>query len=162
MRKCAIQPETSSHIPLYRHGQLSEAQRARICRLLSGGLYPDLSTIAKLAETSRAAIEREIKKDPQLETMYNSALMAQIDKVEQAAIDLAINGKNEIAKQKSQEFILKNMRASRYNEKLALAETQANIPRINVSLKLPVITDNTVKSEQKPEVTNVSAPPYGG
>lgn len=159
----SFRTELSEHIPVLNKGALLDyKQRERILKLLSGGFYPDLTAIAKIANTTRDAIEKSMKKDPAIERAYNSALMSQVDKIEQAAIDLAINGKNEVARQKSQEFLLKNLRASKYNEKLALAQSQSNAPRISVSLKLPVGTDNTQKKETptKAEVVDVSTPPY--
>lgn len=115
-------------------------QRAKIIAMLESGCYPNVSQIARACKTTRMTIWNMLHADPDLSKRFHSAVAAKIDEVEESAIDLAINGNNEIAKQKAQEFVLKHKRPEEYGENAeVLAAAARAVKRIIVAPQLPTI-----------------------
>lgn len=135
-------------------------QRAKIVRMLESGCYPNLSMIARACQTTTATIRNMFNKDPSLKQKFHDAIEAKINEVEESAIDLAINGCNEIAKQKAQEFILKHKKPEEYGENAeALVAATKAVKRIIVAPVLPTIAvdANGIPIQPNPEPEVVEA-----
>ena len=138
-------------------------QRAKIITMLESGCYPNVSMIARACKTTPQTIRNMFIKDPSLKERFHEAIAAKIDEVEESAIDLAINGNNEIAKQKAQEFILKHKKPEDYGENAeALAAASKAVRRIIVAPVLPTIAvdANGIPIQQnktEPEVIDIQS-----
>lgn len=117
---------------------ITKDQRNEIITLLISGEFPVDSDIAKIVHVPTKVVTELIRNDPELAELRKQGEMEMAQFIEKAAFNLAINGKNEIARQKSQEFMLKKLMPEKYGDD-AVKSTGISAKRINITLKLPEV-----------------------
>lgn len=118
---------------------ITDAQRRVIVEMLVSGEFPTDSEIARTAKVSPSVITSMLASDPELKKLREEAEYEMAQMIERSAVNLATNGRNEIAKQKSQEFLLKKMMPKKYGDD---ADKNKDIDlgkRILLVRELPVI-----------------------
>lgn len=60
-------------------------------------------------------------------------------RIEKSAVELALTGRNEIARQKQHEFLLKKLYPDKYGDDSALSNSAKGIRRVTIDLKLPEV-----------------------
>ena len=118
---------------------LTEKQREMVIDLLSSdNLYTD-SEIAKECDIPVSEIQRVIYDDPDLRALRRYAEHDMVQKIERSAMDLAIKGRNEMARQKSQEFMLRKLKPEVYGDNADAFRDKKVSKRILLVKELPVI-----------------------
>lgn len=118
---------------------LTEKQREMVIDLLSSDtLYTD-AEIAKECDIPINEIQRVIYDDPDLCALRRYAERDMVQKIERSAMDLAIKGRNEMARQKSQEFMLRKLKPEVYGDNADAFRDRKDYKRILLVKELPVI-----------------------
>lgn len=124
--------------PVQSASEISRDKRNQIITLLISGEFPVDSDIAKIVHVPTKVVTELIRNDPELAELRKQGEMEMAQFIEKAAFNLAINGKNEVARQKSQEFMLKKLMPEKYGDD-AVKSTSISAKRINITLKLPEV-----------------------
>lgn len=119
--------------------RIPESVRNIILDLLRQGHYTK-GEIASACGVSRGTVVRYLDKDPELKEQYEAAWMETMQKVEQAMVTRATEGRNEMAAQQAGEFLLRH-NTDRYNDKAVSPDRLASLPKIIVPIAVPVRTD---------------------
>ena len=109
-----------------------------VCMLLSGE-FPTDADIARVAGVRPGYITHILKADPELAKLRQEAELEMAQRIEKSAVELALTGRNEIARQKQHEFLLKKLYPSKYGDDAALSNSAKGIRRVTIDLKLPEI-----------------------
>lgn len=119
--------------------QISPTVRNRIIRALISGEYPVDAEIADVCKVPVSVVERLLADDPELRDLRRQAERRSAQLIERASIDLAIHGKNQMARQKAQEFMLKHMMPDKYGDSVNAGKSSQSIKRIMIVKELPVV-----------------------
>lgn len=109
-----------------------------VCMLLSGE-FPTDAEIARVAGVRPGYITHILKADPELAKLRREAELEMAQRIEKSAIELALTGRNEIARQKQHEFLLKKLYPDKYGDDAALSNSAKGIRRVTIDLKLPEV-----------------------
>ena len=99
----------------YSRGQrIPEEVKDRIRDMLASG-QQSVAQISRAAGVSYGTVRKILDDDPDLAELHADAWNSLMDDVEAAGVDLAINGGNEIAREKMVEYFLRYRRPKVYN-----------------------------------------------
>ena len=99
----------------YSRGQrIPDEVKDRIRDMLASG-QQSVAQISRAAGVSYGTVRRILDDDPDLAELHADAWNSLMDDVEAAGVDLAINGGNEIAREKMVEYFLRYRRPKVYN-----------------------------------------------
>ena len=119
--------------------QISSAVRNRIIRTLISGEHPVDSEIAAICNVPVSVVEKLLSDDPELRELRRQAERRSAQLIERASVDLAIHGKNQMARQKAQEFMLKHMMPDKYGDSVNAGKSAQSVKRIMIVKELPVV-----------------------
>ena len=119
--------------------QISPTVRNRIIRALISGEHPVDSEIAADCNVPVSVVEKLLSDDPELRELRRQAERRSAQLIERASVDLAINGKNQMARQKAQEFMLKHMMPDKYGDSVNAGKSAQSVKRIMIVKELPVV-----------------------
>ena len=119
--------------------QIPPAVRNKIIRALISGEYPVDADIAADCKVPVSVVEKLLSDDPELRELRRQAERRSAQLIERALIDLAINGKNQMAKQKAQEFALKHIMPDKYGDSVNAGKSAQSLKRIMIVKQLPVV-----------------------
>ena len=122
--------------------QISEETRQKIIRMLISGEFPVDSAIARACNVKPSVITRMLAKDPQLAEYRMDAEREIAQNIERSAIELAMSARNEMARQKGQEFLLKKMMPEKYGDNASFSSSGSGAKKIIVAPVLPVMKVN--------------------
>lgn len=113
-------------------------KRAKIVTMLVSGEYPTDMEIAVVCDVTPAFIQKVLSEDKELAEARRQAEIEMAQRIERSAMQLAIESRNPIARQKAQEFMLKKLMPDKYGD------NASNIPlgkgkKINISLTMPEV-----------------------
>lgn len=114
-------------------------KRDKIIRMLVSGEFPVDADIAKECDVPVAVIEQLLKSDPELIECRRQSERQMAQLIEQSSARLAINGRNEIARQKAQEFMLKRLMPEKYGDDASVNKSSRSIKRILFVKSLPTV-----------------------
>lgn len=99
----------------YSRGQrIPDEVKDRIRDMLASG-QQSVAQISRAAGVSYGTVRKILDNDPDLAELHADAWNSLMDDVEAAGVDLAINGGNEIAREKMVEYFLRYRRPKVYN-----------------------------------------------
>jgi len=146
---------------LQKINEVTEEQRVKIVTMLISGEFPVDAVIAREVGVQPKVVTDLLKSDPELAELRRQSELEMAQQIEHSAVQLAINGRNEVARQKSQEFLLKKMMPDKYGDEASKQDVQVG-KRVNIFLKLPEVKTDAngipiVASESplKPKVIDV-------
>lgn len=119
--------------------QISPAVRNKIIRALISGEYPVDADIAESCKVPVSVVEKLLSDDPELRELRRQAERRSAQLIERASVDLAIHGKNQMARQKAQEFMLKHMMPDKYGDSVNAGKSAQSVKRIMIVKELPVV-----------------------
>lgn len=119
--------------------RISPTVRNRIIRALISGEYPVDAEIAEVCNVPVSVVEKLLSDDPELRELRRQAERRSAQLIERASVDLAINGKNQMARQKAQEFMLKHMMPDKYGDSVNAGKSSQSVKRIMIVKELPVV-----------------------
>ena len=119
--------------------QISPTVRNKIIRALISGEYPVDAEIAAICNVPVSVVERLLSDDPELRELRRQAERRSAQLIERACFDLAINGKNQMAKQRAQEFALKHIMPDKYGDSVNAGKSAQSVKRIMIVKELPVV-----------------------
>ena len=119
--------------------QVSDRVKCKIARLLISGEHPVDSEIAEQCGVDTSVVEKLLSDDPELRELRRQAERRSAQLIERASVDLAINGKNQMARQKAQEFMLKHMMPEKYGDSVNAGKSAQSVKRIMIVKELPVV-----------------------
>lgn len=119
--------------------QVPDRVRKKIATLLISGEYPVDSEIALACDVDVSVVEKLLADDPELRELRRQAEKRSAQLIERASVDLAINGKNQMARQKAQEFMLKHMMPDKYGDSVNAGKSAQSMKRIMIVKELPVV-----------------------
>lgn len=151
LRNDEVLPAPRVHMPSVDGGEVVSIEvRRKIRAALLSGEHPQLATIARANGVSRDFVQRMLDSDPELAASVRTSLAITGEQIEKAAIDMCLNDElNPIAREKMIEFCLPKMMPEKYGESAGLSDATKNLPKIQVSLTLPVV-------EKKEEIIEVN------
>lgn len=114
-------------------------KRDKIIRMLVSGEFPVDADIAKECDVPVAVIEQLLKSDPELIECRRQSERQMAQLIEQSSARLAINGRNEIARQKAQEFMLKRLMPEKYGDDASVNKSSRSTKRILFVKSLPTV-----------------------
>lgn len=117
---------------------LPDGVRDKIVFMLLSGEFPTDAQIAKTVGVSPTVITRMLKNDPELVEKRKEAEREMAQLIEKSAVELAMTGRNEIAKQKAQEFLLKKVYADKYGDDAENTGSEKGSRKVVINLNLPV------------------------
>ena len=119
--------------------QISPVVRNKIIRTLISGEHPVDSEIAAICNVPVSVIEKLLSDDPELRELRRQAERRSAQLIERASADLATHGKNQMARQKAQEFMLKHMMPDKYGDSVNAGKSAQSVKRIMIVKELPVV-----------------------
>lgn len=118
---------------------VSKETRDRIITLLMSGEFPVDAEIARICDVPTRVVTDMLKNDPELTELRLQAQHEVAQLVEKAAVELAISGRNEMAKQKSQEFLLRKLAPEKYGDNVEQSSVRDTMKRIVLMPALPIV-----------------------
>lgn len=118
--------------------EVSEEQRVKIVTMLISGEFPIDSEIARAVGVQPKVVTDMLKNDPELASLRKQSEWEMAQQIEKASVNLAVNGRNEMARQKAQEFLLKKLMPEKYGDE-AVKDSGNVGKRVNIFLKLPEV-----------------------
>ena len=112
--------------------------RDKIVFMLLSGEFPTDAEIARATGVAPAVVTKMLKDDPELVEKRKEAEREMAQQIERSAIQLATSGRNEIAKQKAQEFLLKKVYADKYGDDAENTGSEKGSRKVVINLNLPV------------------------
>lgn len=131
MPEQAIQNSTPAPVP--------RDTRDKIVRMLVSGEFPIDSEIAEACNVPVAVVEQLLKSDPELAEVRRQSERQMAQMIERSSAQLAIGGRNEIARQKAQEFMLKKLMPEKYGDDASVNKSSRSIKRILFVKNLPTV-----------------------
>ena len=113
--------------------------RDKIVRMLVSGEFPIDSEIAEACNVPVAVVEQLLKSDPELAEARRQSERQMAQMIERSSVKLAIGGRNEIARQKAQEFMLKKLMPEKYGDDASVNKSSRSIKRILFVKSLPTV-----------------------
>lgn len=118
---------------------LPTSKRVRIITMLCSGEYPTDMEIAVACDVEPSFIQKILVEDPELSEARRQAEIEMAQRIERSAMQMAIESRNPIAKQKAQEFMLKKLMPDKYGD------NASNVPvgkskKINITLTMPEVS----------------------
>lgn len=133
--------------------------RDKMVRMLVSGEFPIDSEIAEACNVPVAVVEQLLKSDPELAEVRRQSERQMAQMIERSSAQLAIGGRNEIARQKAQEFMLKKLMPEKYGDDASENKSNRSLKRILLVKELPTVEvdDNGIpiaksKSPLEPEL----------
>lgn len=133
--------------------------RDKMVRMLVSGEFPIDSEIAEACNVPVAVVEQLLKSDPELAEVRRQSERQMAQMIERSSAQLAICGRNEIAMQKAQEFMLKKLMPEKYGDDASENKSSRSLKRILLVKELPTVDvdDNGIpvaksKSPLEPEL----------
>lgn len=120
-------------------GPLSDKQYKMVVEMVASGEYPIDAMIARKVGCRTQIITDLIAKDKELSELRKSAEREIAQKVEQSAVALATGGRNEIARQKAQEFLLKKLMPEKYGDNAEQSNSTHSPKKIIINMTLPEV-----------------------
>ena len=119
--------------------QLPTVVQKRIREMLEAGTR-HLTQVAKACGVSTCVVKRMVESDPELKALHDAAYEEKMEDVEDAMFDMAVNGDNEVAKEKAQEYLLRYRRPKTYSPDLCDQAASGGTPtkRIVIVPVMPV------------------------
>ena len=127
----AATPEDWSTVP--------QGVREKVVFMLLSGEFPTDGEIARVAGVRPAYITHILKSDPELARLRKEAELEMAQRLEKSAVQLALEGRNEIAREKAHEFLLKKLYADKYSDDISPVGNGKGSRRVVINLKLPEI-----------------------
>ena len=118
---------------------VSRETRDKIVRMLVSGEFPIDSEIAEACSVPVAVVEQLLKSDPELAEVRRQSERQMAQMIERSSAQLAIGGRNEIARQKAQEFMLKKLMPEKYGDDASVNKSSRSIKRILFVKSLPTV-----------------------
>lgn len=118
---------------------VSKSKKEEIIRLLISGEYPTDSEIARKVGVGAGVVTSILASDPELRRLREEAEYEIAQRIERSAVDLACSGRNEMAKQKAQEFMLKKLMPNKYGDDRSASDSDRLPKRILLVKELPVV-----------------------
>lgn len=118
---------------------VSRDTRDKIVRMLVSGEFPIDSEIAEACSVPVAVVEQLLKSDPELAEVRRQSERQMAQMIERSSAQLAIGGRNEIARQKAQEFMLKKLMPEKYGDDASVNKSSRSIKRILFVKSLPTV-----------------------
>lgn len=112
--------------------------RDKIVFMLLSGEFPTDAEIARTVGVSPSFVTKMLKNDPELAEKRKEAEREMAQQIERSAVQLALTGRNEIARQKSQEMLLKKLYSDKYGEDAENTSTEKGSRKVIINLNLPV------------------------
>ena len=125
--------------PISDPAKLGEDVRDRIVRMLTSGEFPTDAEIARECNITVDVWQYLVNHDVELKRLKKQAETEMVQQIERSSMQLAINGKNQIARQKAQEFMLKKLMPDKYGENANISDSARSIKRVVMERALPVI-----------------------
>ena len=126
-----------------------EATRVKIIAMLVSGEYPTDMEISVACDVPVSDLQKILTEDPDIAEARKQSEIEMAQRIERSAMKLAIEGRNPIAQQKAQEFLLKKLMPDKYGD------NASNIPvgkskKINITLTMPevAVDDNGIPIAQ--------------
>lgn len=113
--------------------------RDKIVRMLVSGEFPIDSEIAEACNVPVAVVEQLLKSDPELAEVRRQSERQMAQMIERSSAQLAIGGRNEIARQKAQEFMLKKLMPEKYGDDASESKSSRSLKRILLVKELPTV-----------------------
>jgi len=110
--------------------------REKIIFMLLSGEFPTDAEIARVCDVSPGYVTKMLKSDPELAEKRKEAEREMAQQIEKSAVQLALTGRNEIAKQKSQEMLLKKLYPEKYGDDAENTSAEKGSRKVNIYLKL--------------------------
>lgn len=111
----------------------------QIVKMLVSGEFPIDAEIARAVDIPVKTIRELLKSDPKLAEMRRDSQIEMAQLIEQSAVNLATGGRNEIARQKAQEFMLKHLMPEKYGEDAEINRSAQSLKRVLLIKQLPVV-----------------------
>ena len=151
MQEQATQNSASAPVP--------RDTRDKIVRMLVSGEFPIDSEIAEACNVPVAVVEQLLKSDPELAEVRRQSERQMAQMIERSSAQLAIGGRNEIARQKAQEFMLKKLMPEKYGDDASESKSSRSLKRSLLVKERPTVDvdDNGIpiaksKSPLEPEL----------
>lgn len=126
-------------VPVSDPAKIGEDVRERIVRMLTSGEFPTDAEIARECNITVDVWQYLINHDSELKRLRKQAETEMVQQIERSSMQLAINGKNQIARQKAQEFMLKKLMPDKYGENANINDSARSMKRVIMVRELPVI-----------------------
>lgn len=129
--------QIQSHNP---NGRITTETKERIIQMLLSGEFPIDSEIARACDVSVGTIQAMIKSDPELAEARKQSQIEMAQMLERSHVDLAINGRNEIARQKALEFLSRKLMPERYGDNAEKNNVSQAQKKVVINLTLPEVS----------------------
>lgn len=126
----------SIEIPVPSERHVSMVQRVQIITMLLSGEPCTEMEVAKVAGVDVSVVRNMLANDPEIRQARDDARREIIQQVEKSAINLALSGRNEIAKQKAQEMLLSKLAPETYGSQSAVTHKMKTSKKIILKLQL--------------------------
>lgn len=137
-----VKANRKASVPEVAAPKITPEQRDKIIKLVLSGEHPSDADIARtVGGLYPSEVTALINSDPELALRRSESEREVAQSIENAAITLAVGGRNEIAKQKAQEFLLKKMLPDKYGDDANKSGGMAP-KRVVINLKLPEVKMN--------------------
>lgn len=113
--------------------------REKVIFMLLSGEFPTDGDIARRAGVRPAYITHILNSDPELVRLRKEAEREMAQRIEKSAVELAMRGRNEIAREKAHEFLLKKLYADKYSDDITPTGSGKGSRKVVINLKLPEI-----------------------
>lgn len=120
-----------------RSNPVPESVKDNIRDMLARG-QQSIAQISRAVGVSYGTVRKILDEDPDLKELHTDAWNSLIDDVEAAGVDLAINGGNEIAKEKMIEHFLRYRRPKIYNPESTASLSDNHTKKIILAPIMPV------------------------
>lgn len=118
---------------------LPETTRDKIVLMLLSGEFPSDADIARATHVRPFVITKLLASDPELVVRRKEAEREMAQAVEKSAFTLATQGRNEIAKQKSQEFLLRKLMPEKYGDESSVSNGVNTSKRVIINFNMPEV-----------------------
>lgn len=118
---------------------IPEGVRDKIIYMLLSGEFPTDAQIARSVGVQPSVITRMLKNDPELVERRREAEREMAQQIEKSAVELAMTGRNELARQKAQEMLLKKVYAEKYGDNAENTTSEKGSRKVVINLNLPTI-----------------------
>ena len=114
-------------------------KREKIARLIISGEYPVDADIARIVDVPSSVVTRMIEHDPELAALRRQAEYDIAQRLEKSAIEMAMSSRNDMARQKQLEFLLKKMMPDKYGDNANMNKSNQSNKRVLVVKELPTV-----------------------
>lgn len=118
---------------------LPTTTRDKIILMLLSGEFPSDADIARATGVRPFIITKLLASDPELVVRRKEAEREMAQAIEKSAFTLATQGRNEMAKQKSQEFLLRKLMPEKYGDNSEMTNGTATSKRVVINFNMPEV-----------------------